>query len=131
MGERSLLALRLGGRNVEGDVPFQEAAYLGGRTDVRGLDTDRFAGDASVFANAEIRFKLGEASAYVARAEYGLFFFADVGRVFLEDEDEDDLHPAAGGGVSITALDGTFVVSAAIATSEERTKGIFNAGFTF
>ena len=131
LGERSLLALRLGGRNVEGDFPFQEAAYLGGRTDVRGLDTDRFAGDASVFANAEIRFKLGEASAYVARAEYGLFFFADVGRVFLEDEDEDDLHPAAGGGVSITALDGTFVVSAAIATSEERTKGIFNAGFTF
>ena len=132
LGSRSMLALRLGGRNVEGEFPFQEAAYLGGRLNVRGLDTDRFAGDASVFGNAEIRFSLGEASAYVARAEYGLFFFADVGRVFLEGEDdEDDLHPSLGGGVSITALDGTFVVSASIAQSEERTKGSFNAGFTF
>ena len=131
LGSRALLALRVGGEHVAGSFPFQEAAYIGGADNVRGLDTDRFAGDASVFSNIELRYSLGEASAYFARAEYGLFGFVDVGRVFLEGEDEDDLHPSAGGGISLTGLDRTFLVSLAIARSEERTSGVFSAGFSF
>ena len=131
VGSRSLLAVRVGGRHVAGSFPFQEAAYIGGAENVRGLDTDRFAGDASVFGNLEFRYSLGEASAYVARAEYGLFAFADVGRVFLEDEDEDDLHPSGGGGISISGLDRSFLLSLAIARSEERTSSVFSAGFSF
>ena len=131
LGTRALLALRVGGRNVSGDFPFQEAAYIGGRTTVRGLDTDRFAGDASVFGSAEIRYTIGEASAYVARAEYGVFAFADVGRVFVDDEDEDDLHPSAGVGISASALDRTVLLSFAIAASEERVTGLFTGGFSF
>ena len=61
-----------------------------------------------------------------------MFAFADVGRVFLDDEDdEDDLHPSAGGGISVSALDQTFLLSLAIARSEERTSGVFSAGFSF
>ena len=131
VGSRALLALRVGGEHVAGSFPFQEAAYIGGADNVRGLDTDRFAGDASVFSNIELRYSLGEASAYFARAEYGLFGFVDVGRVFLEGEDEDDLHPSAGGGLSLTGLDRTFLVSLAVARSEERTSGVFSAGFSF
>ena len=132
LGARSLLALRVGGRHVSGAFPFQEAAYIGGSENVRGLDTDRFAGDASIFGNLELRHTLGEASAYVARAEYGVFAFADVGRVFLEEEDdEDDLHPSGGAGFSISALDRSFLLSLAIARSEERTSTVFNAGFSF
>ena len=132
VGSKSLLALRAGGRHVAGSFPFQEAAYIGGAANVRGLDTNRFAGDASAFASVELRHTLGEASAYFARAEYGVFAFADVGRVFLDDEDdEDDLHPSAGGGISVSALDQTFLLSLAIARSEERTSGVFSAGFSF
>jgi len=131
IGERSVVALRLGGRSVSGAFPFQEAAYIGGAANVRGLDTDRFAGDASVFGNAEYRFTLGEASAYVARADYGLFAFVDVGRVWLDGEDEDDLHPSAGGGLSISGLDDTFLLSFAVAVSEERASTVFSAGFSF
>ena len=131
VGSRSLLALRLAGRNVSGNFPFQEAAYIGGSTNIRGLDTDRFAGDASVNANVELRHSIGEASAYVARAEYGVFVFADVGRVFLDGEDEDDLHPSGGAGLSISGLDRSFILSLAIAQSEERTSGVFSAGFGF
>ena len=132
VGARSLLALRVGGRHVAGDFPFQEAAYIGGNENVRGLDTDRFAGDASVFGNLELRHILGEASAYVARAEYGVFAFADVGRVFLDEEDdEDDVHPSGGAGFSISALDRSFLLSLALARSEERTSAVFNAGFSF
>ena len=132
LGSRSLLALRLGGRNVSGDFPFQEAAYLGGRTNLRGFDDNRFAGDASVFGTAEYRYSLGEASAYVARAEYGVFVFSDIGRVFLdEDEDADEIHPSAGIGFSITGLDKTFGLSLSIARSDERTTGNFVAGYSF
>ena len=133
VGSRSLLALRAGGRNVSGNFPFQEAAYVGGSTNIRGLDSDRFAGDASVFGNVELRYSIGEASAYLARAEYGLFVFGDVGRVFLdgEDSDDDDLHPSGGIGLSISALDRTFGLSLAVAQSEERTSGVFAAGFSF
>ena len=89
-----------------GTFPFQEAAYLGGRTTVRGLDTNRFAGDASVFANGELRVTLGKATAWLFRAEYGLFFFGDVGRVFSdEDEGSDKWHPSGGGGISAATLD--------------------------
>ena len=131
VGEKSLLALRVGGRNVEGNFPFQEAAYIGGADNVRGPDANRYAGDASVFGNIELRRSLGEASAYVARAEYGVYVFADVGRVFVDGEDEDDLHPSVGGGLSISGLDRTFLVSLGLAVGEERTTGVFSAGFSF
>lgn len=132
IGSRSILALRLEGRNVSGDFPFQEAAYVGGSTSVRGLDTDRFAGDGSVNANVELRYSIGEASAYLARAEYGVFAFADVGRVYLDGEDdEDDLHPSGGAGLSISGLDRSFILSFAIARSEEKTSGVFTGGFSF
>lgn len=132
VGARSLVALRVGGRHVSGNFPFQEAAYIGGAENVRGFDTDRFAGDASVFGNAEYRYTLGQASAYIARAEYGLFGFVDVGRVFLDGtDDEDELHPSGGGGMSISGLDRSFLISLAIARSDERTSGIFSAGFSF
>ena len=98
---------------------------------MRGPETNRYAGDASVFGNVELRRSLGKASAYLARAEYGVYVFGDVGRVFLDGEDEDDLHPSVGGGLSISGLDRTFVVTLGLAVSEDRTAGIFNAGFSF
>lgn len=132
VGSRSILALRVGGKHVAGNFPFQESAFIGGAENVRGFDTDRFAGDASVFGNAEYRYTLGQASAYIARAEYGLFGFVDVGRVFLEEaDDEDELHPSGGAGMSISGLDRSFLISLAIARSDERTSGIFSAGFSF
>ena len=67
----------------------------------------------------------------MARAEYGVFAFADVGRVFVDDEDEDDLHPSAGVGISASALDRTVLLSFAIAASEERVTGLFTGGFSF
>ena len=104
---------------------------------MRGLDNRRFAGDASAFGSAELRVSLGQASAYLAQAEYGVFFFSDVGRVFTDDievddsVDSDDLHASAGAGISASALDDTFILSFAVARSEERTAAVFSAGFSF
>ena len=135
VGSRSLVALRLGGRSVTGDFPFQEAAYLGGAENVRGLEQNRFAGDASVYGSAEFRYSIGEASAYVARAEYGVFAFVDVGRVFVDQDDgiddSDELHPSVGIGGSVAGLDRSILISVAIATSDEGTTGVASAGFNF
>ena len=128
----SLLALRLGGRNVSGAFPFQESAYLGGRTNLRGFKTNRFAGDASVFGSVEFRGPLQKAPAYLASADYGWFVFADVGRVFFADSDDsDDLHPSVGFGLSADALDRGLQLSFSIARSEEESHGLFNASVSF
>ncbi len=49
------LALRVAGKRVFGDYPFQEAAYIGGHTSVRGLRAERFGGDGSLYGSAELR----------------------------------------------------------------------------
>ncbi|MDH3599686.1 MAG: BamA/TamA family outer membrane protein [Candidatus Tectomicrobia bacterium] len=131
LGSRLLLALRIGGKNVFGTFPYQEAAYIGGRTTVRGYDTNRFAGDASIFANGELRFTLGKASAWMLRAEYGLFVFGDVGRVFSDADTSDDWHPSGGGGISAATLDRTLLWSLTVARGEEQTTFFFQADFTF
>ena len=135
VGSRSLVALRLGGRKVTGDFPFQEAAYLGGPENVRGLEQNRFAGDASLYGSAEFRYSFGEVSAYIARVGYGVFGFVDVGRVFADQDDgidgSDELHPSVGIGGSITGLDRSVLISVAIAASDEGTTGIASAGFSF
>ena len=132
VGSRSLLALRVGGENVSGTFPFQEAAYVGGDANVRGFDENRFAGDASVFGNAEFRYSLGRASAYVSDANYSVFVFGDVGRVFTDiDDDSDEYHSSGGAGISASALDRTFLLSLAVARSDEDTTAIFAAGYSF
>jgi hypothetical protein len=85
-----------------------------------------------VFGNAELRFNLGKASAYLFRAEYGLFIFGDVGRVFSDaDEDSDKWHPSGGGGISAATLDRTLLWSFTVARGEEQTAFFFQANFSF
>ena len=132
LSRRFLMALRVGGKHTFGRFPFQEAAYIGGKTTVRGLNQNRFAGDSSVFGNAELRYTLGRASAFLFRAEYGLFIFGDVGRVFFdEDDDSDKWHPSGGGGISAATLERSLLWSFTVARSEERTAFFFRANFSF
>ena len=131
-GERSMVVLRAGGRKVSGTFPFQEAAYIGGVTTVRGLDENRFAGDASIFANAEFRYAIGTASTYLPKAEYSVLVFSDVGRVFSDiNGDSDQYHGSLGTGISVSALDDTLLASLAFTVSDEGGSVIFDAGFSF
>jgi len=106
-----LLGLRVAGEKNWGRYPFFEAASIGGAglpspLDVtggssgnllRGYDLNRFAGDASVVANADLLIGLGRYSAIVP-LRYGLLALADVGRVFVAQETSSRWHPGAGGG---------------------------------
>jgi len=54
------LALRVAGKKVWGTYPFYEAAYIGGATTVRGFVEHRFAGDAALYGNAELRLSVAK-----------------------------------------------------------------------
>jgi hypothetical protein len=126
------LALRAGGRKVWGDYPFHEAAFLGGHGDLRGYHENRFAGDASAFGNAELRFRLFDVDVLVP-GEIGLFAAADAGRVFLGDDPAtiDDWHTGVGGGVWLSLLDRTQTLSLAIVDGDDLRGVYLRAGFMY
>jgi hypothetical protein len=130
------LALRAGGKSVFGTYPFQEAAYVGGslatseRTTIRGFRSGRFAGDSSLFGNAELRLSLASFTLLLP-ADFGVFGLFDVGRVYLEGESSDKWHTGYGGGIWLAFLSRAYTFSAAVATSEQRTAVYVHAGFGF
>jgi hypothetical protein len=99
---------------VWGRHPYFESASIGGAglpspldlaggstgNLLRGYELNRYAGDASVVANADLRIPLGWYSAIVP-LRYGLLALGDVGRVFVSGETSSKWHPAAGGGAWI------------------------------
>jgi len=49
---------------------------------LRGFQKQRFAGDALLYQNTEIRFKLGKIRSYLLNGTHGITLFNDVGRVW-------------------------------------------------
>jgi hypothetical protein len=127
---RPTLALRVGGQRVGGRYPFHEAAFLGGADTVRGLRSERYAGDRSAYGNAELRLAfLDGRDSFVSGI--GVFALADGGRVWLTGETSDRWHRAFGGGVWMAVLKPENVWSFAVATSEGRVRVYLEGGFMF
>jgi len=125
-----VLALRAGGEKLFGRYPFQEAASLGGSDSFRGLLRQRYIGDASAYANAELRLLLlHNDRALIPRV--GVFGLGDVGRVFLQGETSSVWHTGYGGGVFLSLLDVNKVVSFTLATSEGQIAFHLQSGFSF
>lgn len=91
------LAVRAGGQRVWGEFPVHEAAFLGGSGTLRGLPSQRFAGDAMLFGGAELRARLLPLELGV-KGDLGALLLADAGRVFLDGESPGGWHAAYGGG---------------------------------
>ncbi|HEX6371189.1 MAG TPA: hypothetical protein VF006_19880 [Longimicrobium sp.] len=91
----SVLALRAGGEKVWGDYPIQYAALLGGSPTLRGHSWQRFAGDASAFAGAELRAPL--------LRSVGALALADAGRVWFDGASDGGWHTAVGAGAYLRA----------------------------
>jgi len=125
-----VLALRAGGKQTFGTYPYHESAFLGGATTLRGWTEQRFAGDAAVFGNAELRAYLSEIF-LVLPGELGVFALADAGRVFVDGESSDSWHSAVGGGLWVAFLDRSNTISIAYAGSRERGGVYVRLGFMF
>ena len=103
---------RVGGARLFGDYPWFDAAFLGGRTD-RGFRSHRYAGDASLYGNVELRTYLGPpVFASIFPVRFGLVGFVDDGRVWVSGEDSQRWHPSAGGGVLLKPVGTTIVLRA-------------------
>ena len=124
------LALRVGGKKLWGHYPFFDAAFIGDASTVRLGRVNRYAGDASAYGSAELRLTLGRTTV-VLPSYFGIFGLGDIGRVFLQGESSDVWHGAAGGGAWLAFLDRAFTISAAVASSEERTGVYVQGGFGF
>ena len=131
MPTQPTLALRAGGKRVWGTYPFHEAAFLGGASTLRGWAEQRFAGDASLYGNAELRLFLTKFDVIIP-GDLGVFALGDIGRVYLPGERSDAWHSAVGGGVWVVPFSmraGTATV--AVARSRERTGVYFGLGLMF
>ncbi|HEX2250246.1 MAG TPA: BamA/TamA family outer membrane protein, partial [Gemmatimonadales bacterium] len=124
------LALRVGGKKLWGKYPFFEAAFIGDASTVRLGRINRYAGDASAYASAELRLAVTRFE-LVLPTQFGVFGLADAGRVFLEGESSDEWHTAFGGGVSLSYLERAYTFSVAVASGDERTALYLQGGFGF
>jgi hypothetical protein len=124
------LSFRVGGKRVWGRFPYQEAAYIGDITTVRLGRENRYAGNSSLFASSELRLFLTHFF-FLAPGDFGVFGLGDVGRVYLDGEESDVWHAAAGGGIWASLLDRANTMSLALARSEERTGFYLTVGFGF
>ncbi|MEJ7809799.1 MAG: BamA/TamA family outer membrane protein, partial [Gemmatimonadaceae bacterium] len=127
---RPVLALRVGGDRVWGEYPFFDAAFLGGASTLRGWREERFAGDASLYGNAELRVVLAKVSLLLP-ADLGAFGLADGGRVFISEERSDAWHTAFGGGLWVSFLGRANTFSIAAARGREGTGIYFRTGMLF
>ena len=110
IGSVPQLALRAIGEKIWGDAPYFDAAFIGGRKLLRGYSSYRFAGDAAVVGNAELRFPF-------RRNTMDVFLLGDAGRVWADGESSGGWHTAYGGGLSL--LVGGHGVTATYAIGED------------
>ena len=135
------LALRAGGKKVWGTFPFHESAFLGGPgfagigssdSQLRGFRKNRFAGDTSLYGNAELRLVLARIKLLVP-GEFGLFGVVDTGRVvFAEDSDDaGKWHTSVGGGFWLSFLRRRQTLSVAVINGDDFAGVYLRAGFMF
>ena len=132
----SRVALRAGGEKIWGKFPFYEAAYLGGSKSIRGYDKQRFAGDASLYANSELRLYLGTFK-FLVPVMFGPLAFIESGRVFYDGEDSHKWHTGYGGGFWFGFIEPRYALSVAVGRGTDSARltdgiGIYvRAGFSF
>lgn len=124
------LSVRVGGKKVFGTYPFYEAAFIGGQDTVRGLDRQRYAGDAAVWGGAELHLRLFRVSAF-APGQVGLVGLVDVGRVYLDSESSSRWHRGMGGGLLLGSPRGSNAVGIILARAEGRTRFYLRLGLAF
>ena len=121
------LALRAGGRKVWGSFPFFESAFLGGSA-LSGYRSNRFAGDASIYGEAQLRLTAGRAFLALPGL-WGVYGGIDAGRVYLDGKSPGGWHHGGSAGVWLSLLDRRNTISLGIAASEEET--LLQAGTAF
>ncbi|MDB5232845.1 MAG: metallophosphoesterase [Chitinophagaceae bacterium] len=116
-----------GGKIFSKDYPYYMALDLGQNNFLRGFRKNRFAGTSMAYSSFELRYKLGNSKSYILPGDFGLIGFADVGRVWFENENSRKWHFAKGGGVYFAPFNAV-LFTATVAFSPEETLANFSVG---
>jgi hypothetical protein len=127
--KKPVLALRGGGKKLYGDFPYFDAAFLGGGGSFRTEHRQRYAGDASLFGSAELRYPIAEFP-FVLPLNVGAIAFTDFGRVYVNGDSPGGWHKAAGGGFWVGALNPGTNVSVLL-TNSSRHRVLVSLGFSY
>jgi len=113
-----------------GDFPFYEANTLGGKNNLRGHRSTRYAGRSSAYGNAELRLPIADFSGYIAIGNLGLLGFTDVGRVWTDGESSKLWHTGYGGGLWLALFD-SVILRGTMGFSEDDREFNFGLGFFY
>ena len=128
--QATTISLRVLGDRTWGKVPFFEAATIGSSSALRGYQQGRFAGMASLVGIVEARVRLGRID-FITPLPYGIFGFAETGRVYEPGEDSRRWHPSFGGGVWAAPWKREATLTASIGISQESVMVYGAVGFGF
>lgn len=126
----SSAAIRLAGEKLWGRFPFFESVFIGGDNLLRGYDRNRFAGDASLYSNIELRFFLAQTKILVP-VYFGITALGDAGRVFYKEENSKKIKSSYGGGLWMSFIKPEYLFTLYYARSVEDSGIYFNIGFSF
>ena len=99
-----VLANRFGGGHNFGDFEFHQAQYLGSEDNLRGYRRFRFAGRSKAYNDVDLRIKLANFKTYLFPGSLGIVGFYDIGRVWSDNDINNDLHSGYGAGFWISPL---------------------------
>jgi len=126
---RPTLALRGGAKKVFGDFPYYEAAFVGGRTSLRAMHRQRFAGDAALHGTTELRVPIARVN-YFLPWSFGAIGFMEAGRVYFNGESPGTWHSARGVGGWIGLL-GPRTAVHIVRTNRADRRIVVGLGFAF
>lgn len=127
--KKPVLALRAGGKKLWGAFPYFDAAFLGGSESFRTEKKQRFAGDASLYGNSELRVPLAKFP-LILPLDVGALGFFDAGRVYVNGNSPGGWHTAAGGGFWVGYLNPGTSINV-LFTNQRQRRVTTNIGFAF
>ncbi|PZD79247.1 metallophosphoesterase [Mesonia sp. K7] len=116
--------------NFSDDFEIYQAAWIGGDNGLRGYRNERFMGESSLATGADLRYTFNQFRTRIVPIKIGLFAGADLGRVWLGDEDSKRWHNDFGGGLYIVgaqSINGKFNMF----RGEDGWRFSFDFGFRF
>lgn len=87
------------------DFNFYHAAHLGADSGLRAYRRERFTGKQTLVGNADVRYAFNEIHTSFLPIQLGVFGGADLGRVWIPNQDSSKWHNSYGGGMWINAAE--------------------------
>lgn len=87
------------------NVPFYQAANIGGSSGLRGYRNQRFTGQSSCVMSTDLKWFIKDLESEILPLQFGVLGGLDAGRVWLENDNSSKLHTDFGAGLWLQTAD--------------------------